>query len=433
VNAPGDYEPLRRLAGTGFEIYLGADYARTQELALIVTPRSMTDLGDRVARCRALRHRGIAPTARQFDHDGTHVLVFEGAAGASLVELQDHLDEPLSLAAVWHIGAELAGALDAMHRPSEGGAVVHQQFVPAHAIVSYRGSVQLIGLPFLCGPHTPRATTEMFTAPEVVSGVPITARANVYSLAAIVWWLLTQGSPQKNLPDGVPEPIKKALEAALTPEPRTRTIRAAELASVFGAAAAGGKDELRAAVEAIGDRRLRASIAPPMPGVVREGLHIGKAAAAQRDFALGDDDSLPILFREEDGDAPTRVHKPRERRISDRAVHWLATGVLTVAYLGLLVMFVGSGNSAPTKAANMPLPRVVVDYGYLEVHSAVTDARVFVAGRDVGKVNDRLRLACETHVVRVGNASGTRWYDGPRTVQVRCGELTTLRADHQRP
>jgi Protein kinase domain len=190
-------------------------------------------------RCAALEHPNVTGALELFEHEGTLVAAFEGVRGVSLLDALSYLDERdehLSDGAALKIGLAVARALLAAHTAKDDtgkvSPLVHGELGPHQVFLTFDGSVRLLGLGLGTAFRTAAARHELpeaarpFAAPETRQGGTLTVRANVYSLAAILWRLLSR----RPLPDG--------------PPPSLRTLR----------------PDLSAAVAAIVDRALEPSM-----------------------------------------------------------------------------------------------------------------------------------------------------------------------------
>ncbi len=220
-----------------------------------------------VARCRELTHPSVAKLLDHFEDDGRVVTVFEHIEGTSLLRLMKYFaekSEGLGDRAVLHVGASLLEALSAAHqaRDEDGkvSPVVHGQLGPHQVLLSWEGDVKLMGLGLSAafgGAEDEPDWLHAYMAPEVRSGGPITARANVYTAGAMLWELFSRDRlpadgerpaplrrTRPDLPASVTFPIDRAME------PASKRISAKALAvSLSRTLEAADREELRWALE----------------------------------------------------------------------------------------------------------------------------------------------------------------------------------------
>ncbi len=148
------------------------------------------------------------------DDDGVY-LVMELVDGQSL----DRTSTDLGEAQVIDIGADIADALAVVH----AAGIVHRDVKPANIILSSRGA-QLtdFGVALddsvserLTQPGTVYATPA-YAAPEVLAGEQPTSKSDVFSLAVVVYELLTGNLPVSDPPGTAAQPVgDRFLDATL--------------------------------------------------------------------------------------------------------------------------------------------------------------------------------------------------------------------------
>jgi serine/threonine-protein kinase len=153
---------------------------------------------DREARTAArLAHPNVVAVYDSGTDDGDPYLVMELVAGRNVSAML--ADGPLPLAAAVSIAAQVCDGLAAAH---EAG-IVHRDIKPSNLILTPTGVVKICDfgiarLPYagqntLTGARTLLGTTG-YMAPEQITGAPVDARADLYSLGCTLYALLT-GSP----------------------------------------------------------------------------------------------------------------------------------------------------------------------------------------------------------------------------------------------
>ncbi|MBI3182284.1 MAG: protein kinase [Myxococcales bacterium] len=158
-------------------------------------------------------------------------------------KLLSELSCPLEPAAVAAVGAELAGALSALHR--EG--VVHGALSADSVLLAESGSAWLWDVPVVLANRLadrrklPPQLAEIahFLAPEVARGEDPTPRSDVYALAALLcaaagaepprarsalellYWV-AGGAWRPAVPPSFPPPLRDLMERVLSPDPERR-------------------------------------------------------------------------------------------------------------------------------------------------------------------------------------------------------------------
>ena len=297
----GSYRILRRLAPAGpAEVYLARNegplgFARECELKLLPdTSDGSAGFAEELAReaaiCARMNHPAVVRVFDFFEHQGKLVLAMEHVEGTTLGELTQWLADhrqKLGDAAVYYVGARIAGAIaDAHAATDEQGRptpIVHRNLTPDHVLIALDGEVRLTGFGVgkIVG-RTPDTAigkikgTPGFMAPEQARGEPVTTKADVYGLGLLLWSLLAGRRPPTDgtwprrvsgLRSDLPREVAAVVDAALDHFPGTRKISAREIEQWLTKAAAPtkGKAELKERVAALRGEAGRESEAPPPP------------------------------------------------------------------------------------------------------------------------------------------------------------------------
>jgi eukaryotic-like serine/threonine-protein kinase len=181
-----------------------------------------------------LNHRNIA---RLIDggttEDGHAYLVMEWVPGRDLDQYVR--DESPDLTSRLELFEQMATAAAHAHQCR----VVHSDLKPSNVRVNDAGSVRLVdfGVAQLLEDHQSedaplRALTPAFAAPELLAGDPVSTQSDVWSLGAMLYWLLTDtlleprsGAVDGNrLPDNIPrrEDMAAIIDQATAEQPRDR-------------------------------------------------------------------------------------------------------------------------------------------------------------------------------------------------------------------
>src|SRR5512138_164698 len=151
-----------------------------------------------------LEHPGIVPVHELGKQEAGYYIAMDYVAGRDLRALVDRArtaGERLPVALCAHVAWRVADALDHAHRRRDArGAelrVVHRDVSPANVLVGFDGSVRIIdfgiaqaafrsvrGKPVLRGKFA-------YMSPEMVRGLPVDRRSDVFSLGVVLHELLT--------------------------------------------------------------------------------------------------------------------------------------------------------------------------------------------------------------------------------------------------
>lgn len=139
-----------------------------------------------------LSHRHLVPVLDAGEADGHPYLAARYVEGASLAEALDQ--GPLPLPALLRVAAEVATALDTLHR--EG--LVHRDVKPSNIMLDESGSSFLTDFGLAKGAAATVLTkpgrvvgTLDYLAPEVIKGEPAGPAADIYALGCVVYECLT--------------------------------------------------------------------------------------------------------------------------------------------------------------------------------------------------------------------------------------------------
>lgn len=309
----GPLEVRRRVgSGTFGDVYLAWDPRLQREVALKLrragAPEQSKRWLEEARRLARVRHPNVVLIYGADLHDGRAGMWMEPVRGRTLEE-RVRQDGPFSAREAALIGAELCGALAAVHaegllhgdvkthnvmregvagQAREAGRIVLMDFGSAHESASEGAR----------GPATP-----LFTAPEVLAGERSSASADLWSLGVVLYRLVTGRWPfeaqtledlRRRLATGGPTPLRSlrselpanfvaAVERALERDPSRRWRSAAELErellGALGAGEGGAESVRRRAQQRRGTVVLWASAAAILAaGAVWLGVTRGGAA-----------------------------------------------------------------------------------------------------------------------------------------------------------
>jgi serine/threonine-protein kinase len=264
---------------------MGAVYrARDRETEAEVAVKRLTDVRQAArfeieARLlEQLRHPRVVRVVDYFSEARARYLVMELVRGPDLGSLLADRGAP-GLPAAEAIGyvREACEALEYVHDQM----VVHRDVKPANLIAGDDGVVLVdFGIartmdesedPGTVGIGTPR-----YMAPEVFAGGDVSARADVFGLAATLWTLLTGEAPgyddrtplAETVADVTPQ-VEAAIRSGLEFIPKRRIASAASFAQALGATAVAGRGEslARSVPNPVGPRDLMERIVRTAAGV----------------------------------------------------------------------------------------------------------------------------------------------------------------------
>jgi serine/threonine protein kinase len=220
----------------GYVLFSGQDPDTRQAVQIKILPRLLGQDPQIAARfrrlsqaIRQLNHPNITPTQTIGEKAGLPYVVTRALERAQ--PLADKLNQPWAVDSAADLVMQVGQAME--HAYNKG--IVHGSLSPQNIVVQDNGRVAvtdfgLAELLDLVGVQIRQAASP-FLAPERLAGKPADARADVYSLAALLYSLLAKKKPQvvqgqvlplsRFNPD-VPPDMDKAVVKALSPNPADR-------------------------------------------------------------------------------------------------------------------------------------------------------------------------------------------------------------------
>ena len=205
----GRYELHRQLAtGGSADVFLARDQLLNRPVAVKVLNATLSEDEDFVERLRreaqlvaSLNHQNIVGVFDQGEQDGAPFIVMEYVNGRSLADIlrsEGHLHPDRAAT----IAVDVAAALDAAHRQG----MVHMDVKPGNVLVTAEGQVKLadfgIAKALTEGSETDLTAeggtvmgTATYLSPEQAQGQKVGPRSDVYSLAVVLYEMMTGRPP----------------------------------------------------------------------------------------------------------------------------------------------------------------------------------------------------------------------------------------------
>jgi len=201
-----------------------------------------------------LSHPNIVTIFDVGEHDGIAYIAMELLRGHSLLQVLKH-PQRLAFNTIANLIAQVADALDMAQQHD----IVHRDVKPANIMVDNAGRVKLtdFGVAYVPASTITGNGTALgsprYMSPEQVTGAPIDARSDIFSLGVVLYELLTKRTPFEHEGDttifalmnriastphpplrevdaSVPAPFEHIVDRALAKRPAERYPRAGEMA-----------------------------------------------------------------------------------------------------------------------------------------------------------------------------------------------------------
>lgn len=344
-----DYELLGELGEGGMGTVYRARHTRLdRQVALKLLPARRLRDNAAVARFERemkaigrLDHPTIVRATDAGDVDGTHFLAMDYVEGIDLSKLV-RLVGPLDVASACEIVRQAAIGLDYAHQQD----LIHRDVKPSNLMLTLRGEVRILDLGLALFGAASEALDELTTVGQLMGTLDymapeqgdnshdIDARADVYSLGATLFKLLTATAPYDS--PGTRTPLAKMKALATIDAPSVAKRRAelpAELVEIVDRALLRDVDDRFASANELAD-----ALIPFCEGHVLSDL-----AECGRDLALREDEKIPqpptlppFVQKSETSDLQGNItqaaeHGSRPPGIGRRIATWMLVPMILLA------------------------------------------------------------------------------------------------------
>ena len=165
---------------------------------LMVDPALVTRFEQEARTIAQLNHPNIVTVFDVDDRDSLHYFVMAYVPGKTLASILFQKRAPMPVALIGHVFAQTASALSHAHR--EG--IVHRDIKPANILVDAYGNALVTDFGIAKVTDEPSVTrtgllvgTPTYMSPEQCQSAPITGASDQYSLAVVLFELLTGAAP----------------------------------------------------------------------------------------------------------------------------------------------------------------------------------------------------------------------------------------------
>jgi len=344
-----DYELLGELGEGGMGTVYRARHTRLdRQVALKLLPARRLRDNAAVARFERemkaigrLDHPTIVRATDAGDVDGTHFLAMDYVEGIDLSKLV-RLVGPLDVASACEIVRQAAIGLDYAHQQE----LIHRDVKPSNLMLTLRGEVRILDLGLALFGAASEALDELTTVGQLMGTLDymapeqgdnshdIDARADVYSLGATLFKLLTATAPYDS--PGTRTPLAKMKALATIDAPSVAERRSelpTELVAIVDRALLRDVDDRFASANELADALI----------AFCEGHVLSDLAECGRDLALREDEKVlqpptlpPFVQKAEIPGSPANVtqaaeHGSRPRGIGRRIATWMLVPMILLA------------------------------------------------------------------------------------------------------
>jgi serine/threonine-protein kinase len=263
------YSVIRRIGGGGFgSVYLAEDVVVKEELVLKVLSPQFTVDENMIRRfvqelklTRRISHKNVIRIYDLINLGGAHAISMEYFPGRDLAQILKS-DGRLPVERVLRIANQVCEGLEAAHEIG----IVHRDIKPGNILIGDKDQTKIVDFGLAAVKHSTlsRLTqsgilvgTPEYISPEQITGADVDGRADLYSLAVVMYEMLTGQQPFSGdhavnvlfqhlestaqplrgfLPD-LPESVEKLVLLAMSRSPAQRPPSAAAMLDALRAAA----------------------------------------------------------------------------------------------------------------------------------------------------------------------------------------------------
>lgn len=181
-----------------------------------------------------LNHPALPYVADFFSTDQYFYLVIDYIEGQTLTDYFNQKDNHLSIELILKIGIQLADVLNYLHK-HHPHPIIYRDVKPGNIIIQENGSLTLIDFGIARKyqkdqiKDTVRIGTVGFAAPEQFEKKQTDVRTDIFSLGALLYYLVSKGKyvyiaqkPIREFQKGMPKSLERCIEESVELEPKDR-------------------------------------------------------------------------------------------------------------------------------------------------------------------------------------------------------------------